>query len=155
MDLQKIEDLITPALKENNYLIVDLIAFQNAGRKILDVRLEKDDFSPFSLEDCRKANRLISTILDVEDFIIEKYVLEVGSAGINRPLKTREHFKRFIGNNIKLETVNLVDNRRRFKGKLLNSDNEITVETEDGVFKIEFENVEKAKLNNELENKKR
>ncbi|MHA1540828.1 MAG: ribosome maturation factor RimP [Alphaproteobacteria bacterium] len=148
MDVQKIEELLKPSLKDNGYLLVDLIAFSRGSQKVLDIRLENKDLSPIALKDCQIANRLISTILDVEDFIAEKYTLEVGSVGENRPLKTPEDFKRFLGKKAKIETINLIDNRRRFKGELLKADEKIKIKTEDGIFEISFDNVEKAKLSN-------
>ncbi|MBN1783964.1 MAG: ribosome maturation factor RimP [Alphaproteobacteria bacterium] len=150
MDLQKISNLITPVLIDNGYTLVDIIAFQRDTSKVLDLRLERKDLAPLTLEDCQKASRTISAVLDVEDAVNEKYILEVGSAGINRPLKTQQDFKRFIGKQIKIETLELVEDRRRFKGELLDANEMIKIKTEDGIFEIAFDNVEKAKLNVEI-----
>ena len=57
-----------------------------------------------SIEDCEQVNREISTILDVEDPLPFAYTLEVSSPGLDRPLRTRAHFERAVGRNVRLKT---------------------------------------------------
>lgn len=75
--------------------------------------------SEISLADCERLSRELGTALDVEDVIGHAYHLEVSSPGVDRPLRTLDHFRRFIGQEIKVKLHDGVDGRRNFKGVLL------------------------------------
>jgi ribosome maturation factor RimP len=75
------------------------------------------------LNDCERMSRELSAVLDVEDPIPQAYSLEVSSPGIERPLRTAEHFRRHIGEEIKVAMHVPVatptgGERRNFKGPL-------------------------------------
>ena len=70
-----------------------------------------------------------SAVLDVEDPISGEYVLEVSSPGIDRPLTRLKDFERYAGYEARLETAELIDGRRRFKGELAGvEDGEVLIE---------------------------
>ena len=71
-----------------------------------------------TVDDCAEISHAISAVLDVADPIPGAYALEVSSPGIDRPLVKPEHFERFKGERVRLETEMLVDGRRRFIGRL-------------------------------------
>jgi ribosome maturation factor RimP len=75
--------------------------------------------SEISLADCERLSRELGTALDVEDVIGHAYHLEVSSPGVDRPLRTLEHFRRFAGQEIKVKLHDGVEGRRNFKGMLL------------------------------------
>ncbi len=70
------------------------------------------------MDDCAEISNAISAVLDVEDPILDAYTLEVSSPGIDRPLTRLKDFETFEGYEAKLETGELIDGRRRFKGVL-------------------------------------
>jgi ribosome maturation factor RimP len=85
--------------------------------------------------------------LDIADFIQTPYTLEVSSPGLTRPLKTEKDFIKYCNRLIKVKTVNPIENRRQFKGKLLGiSEGRIEIKGEEGVFQISLSNVAKANL---------
>jgi ribosome maturation factor RimP len=97
--------------------------------------------------DCASVSRQISGVLDVEDPIAGNYDLEVSSPGLDRPLFSREHFARFAGSRVKLETREKIDGRHRFKGLLKGvSDGDILIEVDGEEFALPFDQVEKARL---------
>jgi len=71
-----------------------------------------------SLEDCAKASRYLSRALDLEEIISHRYTLEVSSPGLNRPLKKREDYLRYIGRKVRLKTLNPMGNQKVFIGLL-------------------------------------
>ena len=75
--------------------------------------------SEISLADCERLSRELGPALDVEDVIGHAYHLEVSSPGVDRPLRTLDHFRRFAGQEIKVKLHDGVEGRRNFKGKLL------------------------------------
>jgi ribosome maturation factor RimP len=101
----------------------------------------------FNVDDCAKISTDISTILDVEDPIEKEYTLEVSSPGIDRPLTRLKDFEDWCGYQVKLETLELVDGQRRFKGNLLGVDNDsVILELNGKKLKIDFYLLSDAKL---------
>jgi ribosome maturation factor RimP len=101
----------------------------------------------FNVDDCAKISTDISTILDVEDPIEKEYTLEVSSPGIDRPLTRLKDFEDWCGYQVKLETLELVDGQRRFKGNLLGVDNDsVVLELNGKKLKIDFYLLSDAKL---------
>jgi ribosome maturation factor RimP len=73
------------------------------------------------VDDCAEISTAVSAVLDVEDPIEDAYTLEVSSPGIDRPLTRLKDFDTWEGYEAKLETTELIDGRRRFKGLLAGS----------------------------------
>lgn len=91
-----------------------------------------------SMDQCVKATHLISPLLDVTSPISGEYRLEVSSPGIERKLKTLEHFKLSIGENVALSTIS----KEKFRGKLLRVDgNNIVIDEST----VAFKDISKAK----------
>lgn len=91
-----------------------------------------------NLDKCAEVSRMISPILDLDEPLGGKYKLEVSSPGIERRLKSKQHFAASVGENVKVKDIAT----ETFKGKLLSSDNEkITIETEFGVEEIEHASI--------------
>ena len=89
----------------------------------------------------------VSAVLDVEDPIIEEYTLEVSSPGIDRPLTRLKDFEMFEGYEAKIETADLIDGRRRFKGELAGVEgDEVLINVEEGTIGLKFDWLTDAKL---------
>lgn len=67
----------------------------------LRVVLDRID-GPVTLTDCTSVSRQVSALLDVADYGSSRYVLEVSSPGLDRPLHSPDDFKRFTGNLIRV-----------------------------------------------------
>lgn len=147
---EKIEEILTPIANDYDMDIVQV----NYAKKNLQILLEKKDGSSPTIDECEEASRAFSATLDVEDLINEKYMLEVGSAGMDRPLTKLTDFEKFIGRDIKVELKmprNLEDERKRFKGKIASLKNQtISLDTflddKNQIIEFEFDNIAKAKL---------
>jgi len=88
------------------------------GRGSGFLRLYIDAEAGITLDDCERVSRAVSEVLDAEDPIPGQYTLEVSSPGLERPLRTAEHFARFVGETVHVETAQAFEGRRRFKGTL-------------------------------------
>jgi len=111
------------------------------------LRLYIDKAGGVTLDDCTRISQEVGRNLDVEDFIAVPYQLEVSSPGLNRPLKKEKDFIKYRNQTVKVKTINPIENRRQFKGKLLGiSENRIEMEMDGGVFQIPLSNVAKANL---------
>ncbi|MFL5480596.1 MAG: ribosome maturation factor RimP [Gemmatimonadaceae bacterium] len=77
--------------------LFDLKVGGSKGRPVLDVRVERGDGQQVTVEHCAAASRAIEARLDAEDFGGKRYVLEVSSPGIERPLRNARDWRRFSG----------------------------------------------------------
>jgi ribosome maturation factor RimP len=85
------------------------------------------------VEDCAKISTAVSATLDVEDPIEDNYTLEVSSPGIDRPLTRLKDFDLWQGYEARLETTELIDGQRRFRGELVGTEgDEVLVNIEAG-----------------------
>ncbi len=137
--------LLEPELTGTGYELVD-VELRLGGRDGL-VRLYIDHPDGVTLDDCERVSHQVSALLDVEDPIPGHYMLEVSSPGLERVLRTREHFQRFAGERVKVELASLVDGRRRFTGTLLAVDrNDIVLEVDGESLRLPLDGVERAHL---------
>jgi len=154
---EQIEKLIQPLLEDLDCELVDL-EYQREQRGWV-LRLFLDKVGGINLDDCAKASREISSLLDVENIITTAYSLEVSSPGIERPLKKPEDFKRFSGQLAKIKTMDSIDpdasgkNRKTFIGTLsgLEGDDILLIlkNTTDAV-RIPLQQIDKANLKHEF-----
>lgn len=144
---QRLEDLVSPTLDSMGYELVR-VQFQGRQRPTLQIMADRKDGQPMTVEDCADISRSLSAVLDVEDPIAGAYVLEVSSPGIDRPLTRGKDFAAWAGFEVRIETDQLVDGRKRFKGKLLGIDEAdcIGLATDTGECRIPLPMVRSAKL---------
>lgn len=142
-----LQELLEPVISGLGYETVRIMTIGQAN-PTLQIMIDKLDGSDIVVEDCAKVSRGLSEILDEKDPISGKYNLEVSSPGLDRPLTKPEHFKRFAGNEAKVETDELVGNRKRFKGVIRSIDeqNQIHLEMDGEEYAIPFDAVSKAKI---------
>ena len=124
-----IEELLLPGAEALGY---EIVAVELSGGDTSIVRVYIDTPDGVNVEDCAKASRQFSAIMDVEDPISNKYTLEVSSPGMDRPLAKPLHFKAVVGQDVKIKMNTLVDGRRRFTGELIEASEEFIVAEVDG-----------------------
>jgi ribosome maturation factor RimP len=128
---QRVAELIEPILQEMDFVLVR-VRLSNQNGATLQIMAERTD-GTMTVDDCENLSEAVSPILDVEDLITQAYHLEVSSPGIDRPMVRVSDFVRWTGHIVKFETSVLVDNRKRFKGKIL--------ETQETGFVLEREQI--------------
>ena len=137
--------LIEPVLGRLGYELVELE--YAAGRAHALVRLFIDAPAGVGLEDCARASREVSVLLDVEDPIPTAYTLEVSSPGFDRVLRTQAHFGRFVGSRVFVELKEPRAGRRRYTGTLLTMDEAgIALEVDREQVAMAFTEIGKARL---------
>lgn len=119
---EKIREAIEAPLESKGYDLVRVNVVGGKKRLIVGIDIDRLDEKNVTVDDCVEANRLISAILDVEDFINGAYNLEVSSPGENRPLAKIRDFKRFCGQTAKMELVDPVAGIRKFTGRIVGVD---------------------------------
>lgn len=94
---RELEALVTGELESLGYDLVELQARGTRSRPIVDVRIERRDGEKVAVEDCARASRAIEARLDASELIGSRYVLEVSSPGVERPLRKVAEWRRFVG----------------------------------------------------------
>ncbi len=112
------------------------------------LRLYVDREGGITLEDCARISQEIGRNLDVEDFIMTHYNLEVSSPGLTRSLKSEKDFMKYRDRLVKVTTTQPIGNRRQFKGRLRGVlDNQVQVEMGgEEVVQIPLSDIAKAHL---------
>jgi len=94
--VDKLKEEIVPLLNGMQIQLVELNIVGSRTRPTLQILIDKAG-GGISLNECAEANRLIGELLDSRNIIDSRYVLEVSSPGVDRPLKTKDDFSRCIG----------------------------------------------------------
>jgi len=113
---RRLAEIITPVIEDLGYELVR-IRLMSGKTTTMQIMADKPD-GGIEVDDCAEISNAVSATLDVEDPILDAYTLEVSSPGIDRPLTRLKDFETFEGYEAKIETADLIDGRRRFKGEL-------------------------------------
>lgn len=124
-------DMVLPIAEELGFEIWD-VSFEKEGAYwYLRVFIDHED--GITIDDCEKMTRPVNQVLDEKDPISQNYILEVGSAGLERALCQRWHFERCVGETVKAHAIRPVDGEKEWIGILSQFDGEsITIELENG-----------------------
>lgn len=131
----------------------ELVHVELAGTKrdaVLRIYIDKE--GGVTLDDCGAVSRKIEDVLDAEDLIPSRYVLEVSSPGIERQLYTLADFVKFTGQLAKVKTKSEIDGQKTFVGPITEVDGEkITIDDRTkGTVSFEYSDVDKANLKIDL-----
>lgn len=134
----RIAAVVAPVAEDMGFRLVRARLYDNSGLT-LQIMAERPDGS-MSVQDCESLSRALSPVLDVEDPVPQAYSLEVSSPGIDRPLVRRSDFELWAGHVAKLETEQMVNGRRRFKGTILQVEGDELIMRRDDAPKDEDQN---------------
>ena len=142
---KSIAEIIQPVIEDLGYELVRL-RLLTGKQTIMQIMAERPT-GGIEVDDCARISTEVSAILDVEDPIEGEYALEVSSPGIDRPLTRLKDFETFQGYEVKIETSELIDGQRRFKGELRGvQDGEVLVEIQQWIIGLQFDWLSDAKL---------
>jgi len=142
---RRMAEIITPVLEDMGYELVRL-RLMGGETATLQIMADKPE-GGIEVDDCAAISTAVSAVLDVEDPIVEAYNLEVSSPGIDRPLTRLKDFEMFEGYEAKLETAELIDGRKRFKGQLAGIEgDEVLINVAEGTIGLQFDWLAEAKL---------
>ena len=146
--LEKVRQIAAPLAAQEGLELIDVEIGGGGGRQVL--RLFIDKANGVSLDDCTSVSRAVSAALDVEDPIQGTYDLEVSSPGLDRPLRTPEHFQKVLGSRVRVKTFGPLpecENRKTFVGILKSYENStIAVDVDGKVFQVPHAQVSKANV---------
>lgn len=142
---RRLAEIVKPTIEGMGFELVR-IRLMGGKRAVLQIMAERPE-GGIEVDDCAEISRSVSAVLDVEDPISGEYVLEVSSPGIDRPLTRLKDFERYADYEVKLETTELIDGRRRFSGVLHGvEDGEVLIDIPEGTIGLNFDLIADAKL---------
>ena len=142
---RRLAEVIGPVIVDLGFELVR-VRLQGGKTPVLQIMADRPD-GGIEVDDCAQISTAVSAVLDVEDPIEDNYTLEVSSPGIDRPLTRLKDFDTWEGHEAKLETSELIDGRRRFKGVLAGTDGgEVLIEIQEGTIGLKFDWLSDAKL---------
>ena len=142
---RRLAEIVTPVIEDLGFELVR-IRLMGGKTSTLQIMAERPE-GGISVDECGEISTAVSAILDVEDPIVDEYTLEVSSPGIDRPLTRLKDFETFEGYEARIETDELIDGRRRFKGVLAGVEgDEVLINIEEGTVGLKFDWLSDAKL---------
>ena len=146
---QRLAKIVTPVIEGLGFELVRLRLMAGKTRT-LQIMADRPD-GGIEVADCAAISTAVSAALDVEDPLDDAYTLEVSSPGIDRPLTRLKDFAVWEGYEARLETTELIDGRRRFRGMLAGVEgDEVLIEIEENgepiTIGLQFDWLSEAKL---------
>ena len=127
---RRLAEIIGPAIDSMGFELVR-VRLMGGKTRVLQVMADRPG-GGIVVDECARISTTLSALLDVEDPIEDAYVLEVSSPGIDRPLTRLKDFELWTGYEARVETAEMIDGRRRFRGVLAGvEDDEILIEIAD------------------------
>ena len=115
--LNRLRELILPIAEAFQKTLWGIEVLPTRNSNI--VRVYIDSSSGVNVDDCANISRQISSLLDVESFLPESYVLEVSSPGLDRKLFEISHYSAYIGEKVKISLKAPFEQRRNYLGVLI------------------------------------
>lgn len=142
---RRLAEILTPVIEDLGFELVR-IRLMSGKQTTLQIMADRPG-GGIEVDDCAEISNAVSATLDVEDPILDAYTLEVSSPGIDRPLTRLKDFEAYEGYEAKIETTDLIDGRRRFKGELAGVEgDEVLINIQEGTIGLQFDWLSDAKL---------
>lgn len=121
--VEKVTPVVMECAEKLNLEIVDIEWVKEGGEHIL--RILADTEEGLTIEESAALNEMVGNRLDELDLIVQEYMLEVSSPGLEAPIKTEEQLQNALGEYIYIKCYSQIDKKKEFEGTLKN----ITVDT--------------------------
>jgi ribosome maturation factor RimP len=147
--IEKLINLISPIVTEKNLELYHIEYVKESGENFLRIYIDSPE--GITLDDCEKISRPVSDLLDIEEPITESYYLEVSSPGIERILYTDSHLTKYIGNEVQVKLLKLLEGKKEYEGRLVNfNSEEIIIFYEDNNFNIPKDKIKTISLKGDM-----
>ena len=140
---QQLLDALVPRARQEG---VEIVTLEVAGaKKAPTIRVYIDTEDGVSFDELSAAQAWINDLMDEIDPFPGAYMLEVSSPGIDRPLRTLEHFARFAGEQAVVKTVSAVDGRSSVTGMLVGTDgDDVLLDVDGATVRVAHANIKRA-----------
>ncbi|RKY33011.1 MAG: ribosome maturation factor RimP [Candidatus Omnitrophota bacterium] len=146
MIISEVSEAVSACIREQGFELVDIIHRYEGKDLFLRILVDRPQ-GGITMEECAVLNTQIGLILDEKDILQRRYILEVSSPGLDRPLKSKADFMRCLNRSARFFLKEPVEGKIEIAGKLINVSEEdmIEVRTKDKDICIPLEKINKAK----------
>ena len=138
-------DIVLPVVQNLGYRLYDVLYVKEGADWYL--RLFIDNDKGIDLDDCEKVSNQVGEKLDEVDPIETSYVLEVSSCGLERHLRSTEHFKAARGKEIEIKFFKPFEKKKELTGVLEAVEDEtIKLKTEEKTYEVYIDDISSAKI---------
>lgn len=149
---EKVRELVEGAIDQLGYSVWDVEYSKIGTERHLEITIDSEN--GIDINDCEKVHRVIEVIIDEADPIEEMYYLDVSSPGLERNIRTAQHFEKCIGQVIEIKLFSALDGKKSIVGELTGYDGEsdkVTVKEKSGnEYTVDRKLVSKANVYFEL-----
>ncbi|MEE8321725.1 MAG: ribosome maturation factor RimP [Gammaproteobacteria bacterium] len=138
-------ELLEPVVTALGYEMLGVEHHPRGQGSLLRIYIDKE--TGIGIKDCTRVSQQLTGVLDVEDPVRGAYDLEVSSPGLDRPLFTLEHFRRFVGRRVRVHLYEKLDGRKRYQGEIVMvNDDQVSINDEGKTYNIPAGSIERARL---------
>lgn len=143
--VEELKTIIGGYLETQGLDLIDLI-YRFEGRDLFLSILVDYPEGGISIGECARLNSELSNILDEKNILQEKYILEVSSPGLDRPLRTEKDFLRYINKKVRVFLSELVDGKIEWVGAIIKvENNSVCIDCASGLIEIPVQKIKMAK----------
>ena len=140
----EIERLVEPLLGAEGFDLIEIKLSRYKRNYRLQIFVDSDH--GVTIGECAHLSRLVGTVMDTSDVIQNRYILEISSPGLDRPLHSDRDFKRKIGENMAVDVID-GDRNRTVKGILTGVEGDmLRLNGEDGETSIRLSDVQQGRI---------
>lgn len=126
------------------------VVTSSAGGWSVQIFVDRPDAEPgtgVAVEDCARVSRYVEALLDADERVPERYVLEVSSPGVERKLTKPAHYEKAVDRDVELVVREQIDGQNKVVGRLTSfEDDTLTLEMDGATVNIPLSGVSRAKL---------
>ena len=149
--IQRVWELAEPLALTLGLELVEVQYRPEGGRMVLRLLLDRPG-GGVTLDDLARVSRQLGDVLDAHDAVPGRFYLECSSPGVNRPLLREAHFRRALGERVRVRTRDPIGDRRQFRGTLeaVTADGVTIRDPDAGTVFIEFNAIERANVDHDF-----
>ena len=141
----RVRPALESVVESLGYRIWDIVYVKEGADFYLRITIDRDE--GVDIDGCELVHRAIDPVLDEIDPIQDAYYLQVESPGLERELRTPEHFVYCNGEKIVVKLYKAIDGQKMLTGVLSTTDGkEITLTNATGVITLPVESIAKANI---------
>jgi ribosome maturation factor RimP len=139
----QVNDLIEKPLLDRGYELADMVLSRFKGQVTL--KLFVYSTNGVTLDGCAQVSRLVGDLIDGTELFVDGYLLEVSSAGLDRPLKTARDFRFRVGETVRLHFSE--KGRKKVTAEIVGLDGDLVLfRNDDGPFSVRLDELDEAKI---------
>lgn len=142
---EELKKIIMPSLEEEGIELIELNFVRTGDSSLVRLLVDKKE-GAINLGDCARLNQKIGGVLENNEILQDRFILEVSSPGLDRLLKTKGDFLRRVNKNVKFFLKEQINGRIEQEGVVINIEDEaVVIKNKDGNLLIPLSVINKAK----------